>query len=97
MLNLNVQVANRRNSAFCPNAVVALEEQRTAGLVIAGDIVLRAVIADACFGSTICGKVLLVAEADKFFGIVVQRDINRIVACRQRRGGEQREQHHQAE
>ena len=98
-LNHNVQVASRHNSAVFPNAFVVLEEQRTAGRLVAGDMALRAVIADACFGSTICGKVLLVAEADKFAGIVVQRDIS-IRSCRQRRhahGGQQREQHHNTE
>ena len=97
VLNLNVQVAARKNTVLCRNALVALEVQCTHGLVIACDIGLRAVIAGAFTGSIICSKVLSVAEAGNLVVSVVHSDVIRIVVCRQRRGGEQREQHHKAE
>ena len=80
-LNLNVQVAVRKNHVMCRNAVVVLEVQRTAGLVIACNIGLRAVIAVACVGSIICGKVLLVAEAGSIAACVEHPDVIRIGDC----------------
>ena len=76
--------------------MVVLEVQRTAGLVVAGDIGLRAVIAVLYSGIAVCRKVLLVAEAFNIAACVVHPDGIRI-GCRQRCGGEQREQHHKAE
>ena len=96
VLNLNVQVAECKNLVMCRNAVVAIEVQRTGGLVIACDIGLRAVIAGALTGSIICGKVLSVAEAGNFVVSVVHPDAIRI-GCRQRRDGYHCQQHHKGE
>ena len=73
--------------------LVALEVQRTA--VVAGDIGAAGIA--GCAGSIICSKAFSVAEAGNSAVSVVQLDVIRIVACRQRRGREQREQHHKAE
>ena len=66
--------------------------QRTA--VVAGDIGAAGI--GGCAGISICGKALPVAEAGSSAVSVVQLDATRW-ACRQRCGGEQREQHHNTE
>ena len=83
-LNHNIQVAECKNHVMCRSAVVAIEVQRTAGLVIAGDIGLRAVIAVLYSGIAVCRKVLLVAEAGNIAACVEHPDVIRI-GCRQRR------------
>ena len=61
--------------------MVAIEVQRTAGLVIACNIGLRAVIAVLFIGIAVCRKVLLVAEAGNSAASVVHPDIIRIGDC----------------
>ena len=73
--------------------MVVIEVQRTA--VVAGDIGIAVGIA-GCAVSSICGKAFSVAEAGNSAVSVVQLDATRW-ACRQRCGGEQREQHHNTE